>query len=69
MACEISVPQSSVEPVSTALESGMLTTGPPRKSWQFNFERVMSRSSDNTNYNVTIKIMLYWFKDSYNVNE
>ena len=69
VAREISAPQSAVEPVSTALESGMLITGPPRMSWQFNFERVMSRSSANTNYNITIKIILYWFKDRYDVNE
>ena len=37
-ACGILVPQPGIEPMSPALEGGVLTTGPPGKSQYLGFE-------------------------------
>ena len=36
-ACRILVPQPEIQPVSPALQSGFLTTGPPGKSYRVTF--------------------------------
>ena len=55
MACGILVPRPGIEPASSALEGGFLTTGPPGKSLQYRLLMLESCSMLNSGQSKDIK--------------